>query len=117
MTRKSAGTPKSTPGPWKWQEKLSYSSDIGGIYAGDKRVCWFGNDETYYPTEGEPPCSEDLALMLAAPALLEALRPIADAYPNDPGTSDLYDEQPVTITLGDVRRAWRAIAQAEGSKR
>ncbi len=46
--------------------------------------------------------------------LLAALRPIAAAYPDDPGTSDLYDEQPVTITLGDVRRAWAAIAKAEG---
>lgn len=48
--------------------------------------------------------------------LLAALRPIAAAYPNDPGASDLYDEQPVTITLGDVRRAWAAIAKAEASQ-
>jgi len=44
-------------------------------------------------------------------ALADALRPIATAYPDDPGTSDLYDEQPVTITLGDVRRAQRALAK------
>lgn len=50
-------------------------------------------------------------LIAAAPELLAALRPIA-AYPDDPGTSDLDDAQPVTITLGDVRRAWRAIAKA-----
>lgn len=39
-----------------------------------------------------------------------ALSPIAAAYPDDPGTSDLDDGQPVTITLGDVRRVWRALA-------
>lgn len=37
-------------------------------------------------------------------ALLEK---IASSYSDDPGTSDLYDEQPVTanLTLGDVRFA------------
>ncbi len=37
-------------------------------------------------------------------ALLAA---IADSYSDDPGTSDLYDEQPVTarLTLGQVRLA------------
>jgi hypothetical protein len=39
----------------------------------------------------------------------EALAPIGAAYPDDPGTAYLYDEQPVTITLGDVRRVWRAL--------
>jgi hypothetical protein len=36
---------------------------------------------------------------------------IADAYPDDPGTSDLYDEQPVTlsINLGDVRLAQQLV--------
>lgn len=43
--------------------------------------------------------------------LVKALRPIAAAYPDDPGTSDLDNEQPVVITLGDVRRAWRALAR------
>jgi len=39
-----------------------------------------------------------------------ALLPISKAYPDDPGTSDLDNEQPVTITLGDVRRVWRALS-------
>lgn len=42
-----------------------------------------------------------------------ALQPIADAYPDDPGTADLYDEQPVSITLGDVRRVWKALAKVK----
>lgn len=39
-------------------------------------------------------------------ALLEK---IGRAYPDDPGTADLYDEQPVSasLNLGDVRLAWR----------
>jgi hypothetical protein len=53
----------------------------------------------------------------AIPSLLSALRPIAAAYPDDPGTSDLDDEQPVTITLGDVRRARAAIREVEGGGR
>ncbi len=48
-------------------------------------------------------------------ALVEALLPIAGAYPDNPGTSDLYDEQPVTITLGDVRRV-RVALMAAGVK-
>jgi len=38
---------------------------------------------------------------------------VAAAYPDDPGTSDLYDEQPVSITLGDVRRVWRVLAKVK----
>lgn len=45
-------------------------------------------------------------------ALIAALQPIAAAYPDDPGTSDLDNEQPVTITLGDVRKVWRALGKA-----
>ena len=39
------------------------------------------------------------------------LQKIGASYPNDPGTSDLYDEQPVSVSLnlGDVRLAWRLL--------
>jgi hypothetical protein len=47
------------------------------------------------------------------PDLLALARIIGSAYPNDPGTSDLDDEQPVSITLGDVRRAWAALAKVD----
>ena len=47
--------------------------------------------------------------------LLAALQPIANAISNDPGTSDLDDDQPVSIRLGDVRRVWAAIFQAARS--
>jgi hypothetical protein len=53
------------------------------------------------------------ALMLTAPDLLDLARIIGAAYPDNPGTSDLDDEQPVTITLGTVRRAWAALAKVD----
>lgn len=39
--------------------------------------------------------------------VLRLMEKIAASYSDDPGTSDLYDEQPVSlsITLGDVRLA------------
>jgi hypothetical protein len=45
--------------------------------------------------------------------LLAVVDAVAAAYPNDPGTSDLDDEQAVTITLGTVRRAWAALAKVD----
>jgi hypothetical protein len=53
--------------------------------------------------------------LMARQAAIEALRPFVDAYQKaaDPiGDSDLYDEQPrhVAVTLGDCRRAARALA-------
>lgn len=43
--------------------------------------------------------------------LYRLLTKIGVAYPNDPGTSDLDDEQPVSasLDLGDVRLAWRLL--------
>lgn len=55
----------------------------------------------------------DAQLIEAAPDLLALARIIGSAYPNDPGTSDLDDEQPVTITLGVVRQAWAALAKVD----
>lgn len=66
-----------------------------------------------YPTSLTRAADELERLDRENAALREALQPIAKAYPNDPGTSDLYNEQPVTITLGDVRRVWRALALLE----
>lgn len=60
----------------------------------------------------EAPDIEFCATHEAAGSLLEALKPIAAAYEDNPGTSDLDNDQPVRITLGDVRRAWAAIAKA-----
>jgi hypothetical protein len=75
------------------------------------------------PTQGVPADSDERKLyrLLSLTALdavgffdLEALaRIIGSAYPNDPGTSDLDDEQPVSISLGVVRQAWAALAKVD----
>lgn len=64
------------------------------------------------PTLVESPVAARMRLMSAAGELAEALKPLARAYSDDPGTSDLDNEQPVRITLGDVRRAWAALSKA-----
>ena len=42
-----------------------------------------------------------------AKRLYELLEAVADGYPDDPGTSDLYDEQPIRpkLNLGHLRLA------------
>jgi hypothetical protein len=73
---------KHTPGPWLWTDRVlqgdaKYSTygDMGGFVTADGvPVCWFGDNETYYPTEGTPPNAADARLIASAPDLLEALR-------------------------------------------
>jgi hypothetical protein len=43
----------------------------------------------------------------------QIVQAVAAAYPNDPGTSDLDDAQPVSISLGVVRQAWAALAKVD----
>ena len=73
-----------TRGPWRW---VMQASGIGEASDDDSdmpalvsvhgpMVCWFGNDETYYPTEGIHPNAADMALIAAAPVLLAALRAV-----------------------------------------
>ena len=70
-----------TPGPWVWTDRVlqgdaKYADygDMGGFVTADGTpVCWFGDSETYYPTEGTPPNAADARLMSAAPDLLKAL--------------------------------------------
>jgi len=43
---------------------------------------------------------------------LHMLEKIGHSYPNDPGTTDLFDEQPVSvhnIDLGDIRLIWQIV--------
>lgn len=68
---------KGTPGPWNFRHNINegYATDMGGFIGGSgKVVCWFGDGETYYPTEGTIPDKEDICLIAAAPELLEALQ-------------------------------------------
>lgn len=67
-----------TPAPWVWLdcESGEWGSELdeGLIMSGQVTVCNFGNNETYYNTAGIKPKPEDIALMCAAPDLLESLQ-------------------------------------------
>jgi hypothetical protein len=93
---------KHTPGPWTWQE--GDGNEMPKLIAGDKEVCNFGDDTTYYPSKGEPPNDADARLIAAAPELLEALRHIEGVA--------LADE-PRDLP-GIVQTARAAIAKATG---
>jgi hypothetical protein len=59
----------TSPRPWSFREpgKWPENADAGAfVDAGGKDVCWFGNAEQYYPTEGTPPSDDDIALILKA---------------------------------------------------
>jgi len=75
---------KHTPAPWTWIP--GKKSDQGSI---EPDICWFGDDTTYYPTEGDPPNDANARLMAAAPDLLNMLE-IAVSYagPTDGWVSD-----------------------------
>jgi hypothetical protein len=68
--------------------------------------------------EGDPDCREAAEAIVRLRAenqeLREALKPFVDAYREkaDPGTSDLYNEQPVAwhVQLGAYRRALAALS-------
>lgn len=56
---------KASQLPWRWKfssgEDLPRLLDANGI-----EVCWFGNNESYYPTAGNPPSLRDMALIVLA---------------------------------------------------
>lgn len=76
---------KFTKGPWVWVDKLlqgraKYAGpyDNGGFVSADgEMVCWFGDAEQYYPSDGEAPSDEDKHLIAAAPDMYEALELVA----------------------------------------
>ena len=78
LTERKLIMEKHTPGPWTWHDRASeayYSrEDEGLIRSGDIDVCDFGNNETYYNTAGTGPKPADIALICAAPDLLESLQ-------------------------------------------
>ena len=58
---------KHTPGPWEWVPgKHSFQGSI------EPDICDFGDDTTYYPTEGAPPNLANARLIAAAPDLFPA---------------------------------------------
>lgn len=79
---------KFTKGPWVWVDKLlqgraKYAGpyDNGGFVSADgEMVCWFGDAEQYYPSDGEAPSDEDKHLIAAAPDMYEALELALDLF-------------------------------------
>jgi len=86
-------------------------TDLGGIMC--KAEHFFPEQPGRRVSDFQPPLSPDMRLIAASPNLLALARIIGSAYSNDPGTSDLDDEQPVRITLGVVRQAWAALAKVD----
>lgn len=106
---------KHTPTPWTTPGTDGESRVVCAILKGKRRTLAhvYGGDGTAVNIAQRDANTE--YIVLAANChddLIAALQPIAAAYPDDPGTSDLDNEQPVTITLGDVRRVWAALGKA-----
>lgn len=78
-------TVKHSPGPWRWIDRDG--SDLGTIVSGQDVVCHFGNNEQFYPSEGQEPSYHDRLLFCAAPDMLEALKDALKVA--DSGESDI----------------------------
>ena len=96
-----------TKGPWEFDPPHDNGTYEGAFYSGDEKVCSFGDSETYYPTEGEPPNTANAHLIAAAPDMYEALKEVAERH-------TLSEHNGELDWLIDDARA--AIAKAEGGK-
>lgn len=77
---------KGTPGPWVFSVDEDDLCDNGLIKSGSGSiVCYFGNCEQYYPTNGVPPDGADMTLILASPDLLSALQQLLEIYDDQSG--------------------------------
>lgn len=103
---------KHTPGPWIWLEKSEWM-DMPSLASPSGEVCNFGDSQTYYPTQGEPPNKADARLIATAPELLEALQALDD-YMCDNLTTDYPTG--VDIDHAVFKAARSAIAKATGEQ-
>jgi len=72
---------KHTPAPWIFYVDEKHSNDMGRIIGlNETEICGFGDSSPYDAAEGFIPRKEDLALILAAPELLEALIEAVNEY-------------------------------------
>lgn len=70
----------ATPGPWEWFDTIVVNPDgwkrsfpCGGFASPETCVCHFGDDEPYYPTEGDSPREEDRTFIAHSRTDLPAL--------------------------------------------
>lgn len=63
---------KGTKGKWHWVEYTSNElPELQNEY--NQKICGFGNNYDYYPTEGTPPNKYDALLIQKSPELLKML--------------------------------------------
>lgn len=97
---------KHTPAPWHWGTDPQKIFSEPYLFGSDNSViCHFGDDDTYYPSNGEPPNKADSLLIAAAPELLAALEYMLEFCPSiDPQGEEAHN------------RARAAIAKATGQQ-
>lgn len=114
-----------TPGPWQW-EGNSLVSNAPGLNYGSRYVIEVHDGTIYseYSADGASlDCAiENARLIQEAPTLYAALKPFADIDGED--DDDYPDDTKVTLTfgrsthyaltLGDLRRARKAVDAADG---
>ena len=73
----------TTPGEWTWVEFAMSNGEpqsedwkrtgMAALVSDAELVCWFGDAEAYYPTEGIEPSDADKRAIAKAPAMLDLI--------------------------------------------
>lgn len=72
---------KGTKGKWHWNETGGQCYNMPELVnENNEFVLGFGDDTTYYPTEGTPPNEYDALLISKAPEMLEMLKVARDKF-------------------------------------
>jgi hypothetical protein len=111
-------TNKHTALPWKWDSNPNeYMSEPALIGSDGEVICHFGDDETYYPTEGDAPNSSNAAFIVRAVnshyELLAALKEIITSYN---AHEDGYARQVLRSHKERAEGILAAIAKAESAE-